>query len=260
MTIYERMKQEYCSIEKKINDLQRKIDEFPEGKLICAHNGKYTRWFQSDGHNKKSISKKNRSLAEQLAVKKYYSLLLDELMNEKSAIQLYLKKHQKNIGQANKLLIEPSEYKNLLSSHFKSLSQELSEWAKSPYEKNTKYPEGLIYKSISGNILRSKSEMIIDMYLYLNKIPYRYEAALNLNGNIIYPDFTIRHPHTGELYYWEHFGMMDNLEYSRKAGTKLQTYIKNGIIPSINLITTYETKEHPLDSGRIEQIIQYHFL
>lgn len=254
------MKQEYYHIEKKINELQRKIDELPDGKLICARNGKYTRWFKSDGHNKTCISKKNRHLAEQLALKKYYSLLLDDLINEKNAILLYLKRHQKNIGQADKLLIEPSEYKNLLSSHFKSISQELSEWSNSPYERNTKYPEGLIFKSVSGNVVRSKSEMIIDMYLYLKRIPYRYEAALNLNGSIIYPDFTIRHPSNGKIYYWENFGMMDNIEYSKNTCSKLQLYIKNGIVPSINLITTYETKEQPLDSRSIEQIIQQHFL
>lgn len=254
------MKKEYCHINKKISDVQRKIDQLPEGKLICARNGKYIRWFWSDGHTKKSISKKNRCLAEQLASKKYYSLLLEDLLNEKEAIQLYLNKHQKGTGKAEKLLIEESEYKNLLSSHFKSLSEELSIWMNSPYEQSKKYPEGLVYKGMSGNMLRSKSEVIIDMHLCMNKIPYRYEAALNLNGIVIYPDFTIRHPKTGKTYYWEHFGMADNIQYARNAGNKLQLYMENRIVPSIQLITTFETKDHPLDSKTVEQIIQQRFL
>ena len=74
-----------------------------------------------------------------------------------------------------------------------------------------------------------------------------------------YPDFTIRHPRTGEVYYWEHFGMMDEPPYAKKAMSKLNLYIENQIIPSINLITTYETKDHPLDLTQIKSIINYYF-
>ena len=101
---------------------------------------------------------------------------------------------------------------------------------------------------------------MIDTLLYLNKIPFRYECALHLGNTTIYPDFTILHPHTGKIYYWEHFGMMDDANYAKNTCFKLQTYTTHGIIPSINLITTYETKEHPLSSDFIEKIIQHYFL
>ena len=261
MAIYKYMESECRRLEKKVNELQNKLTELPEGKLICARNGgDYYKWYQSDGHNKVYIPRKNRELAEQLAAKKYFSVLIQDLSNEKKAIQQYLKRHENKASNAEKLLMEESEIKNLLTSHFTTISQELSEWTKLPYENNKKYPEQLIYKSVSGKFVRSKSEMIIDMYLHINEIPFRYEAALELGTSIIYPDFTIRHPKTGEVYYWEHFGMMDSPNYAKNAGSKIQLYLSQGIIPSIRLITTYETKEKPLDSDEVQKIIEKYFL
>lgn len=98
------------------------------------------------------------------------------------------------------------------------------------------------------------------MFLYKYKIPFRYECILQLDDIFIFPDFTIRHPETGEVFYWEHFGMMDNPNYSKKVLSKLQLYISNGIIPSIQLITTYETKENPLSSEVVEKIVEHYFL
>lgn len=94
---------------------------------------------------------------------------------------------------------------------FTPLSKELLDWAKNPYTTNPKFPEQLIHKSPSGNLLRSKSEALIDAFLYKNKIPFRYECMLQLDDITLYPDFTIRHPTNGKTFYWEHFGLMDNL-------------------------------------------------
>lgn len=75
----------------------------------------------------------------------------------------------------------------------------------------------------------------------------------------LYPDFSIRHPKDGKMYYWEHFGLMDQPGYARKAGIKLQNYIASGIIPTIQLITTYETKEIPLSVDVVEGIVERYF-
>ena len=100
-----------------------------------------------------------------------------------------------------------------------------------------------------------------NMFLWKYKIPFRYECILQLDDIFIFPDFTIRHPETGEVFYWEHFGMMDNPNYSKKVVSKLQLYISNGIIPSIQLITTYETKDTPLSVELVvEKIVEHYFL
>lgn len=187
------------------------------------------------------------------------SLSLEDLENEKRAIQFYLKHHSPT-GKSEQLLTEISEYQNLLTPYFAPLSQELVDWMNSPYEHNPSHPENLKHNSISGHIVRSKAESMIDTLLYMHHIPFRYESPLQLNEKVIYPDFTIRHPQTGDFYYWEHFGMMDDSTYSKNAYFKLQQYNSCGIVPSIQLITTYETNEHPLSTEMIEKIIEYYFL
>lgn len=54
--------------------------------------------------------------------------------------------------------------------------------------------------------------------------------------------------------------MMDEVNYSKNVPGKLHTYIAGGITPSINLITTYETKDNPLSMELVEKIIEYYFL
>ena len=103
-------------------------------------------------------------------------------------------------------------------------------------------------------------QTVITQALFMHKIPFRYECALKLENSTYYPDFTIRHPETGEYFYWEHFGLMDTPGYSKNAFQKLNIYCQHNIIPTINLITTYETKEHPLTSQNIENLIQEYFV
>lgn len=260
ITFYEKMLSESKRLGEKINSLEGQLVSCPEGKLVLSRTENRYKWYQSDGHQKTYIPKKNRALAEQLAAKKYLSLLQEELSNEKHAIDTYLKLHKSDVGKAEKLLLESSEFQNLLKPYFIPLSQELNDWINSPYEKNKKNPEHLKHHSISGHLLRSKSEAIIDMILHINKIPFRYECALYLGEFTLFPDFTIKHPKTGEIFYWEHFGLMDDSNYSKNVCSKLQLYMSNGIIPSINLITTFETQQKPFHPDAAEKIVEEYFL
>lgn len=258
-TIYEKIRSELQRLEQKLTSIQDKIHKLPEGKLICVRNGNYTKWFRSDGHHSTYIPRENRELAEQLAAKKYLSLIEKDLIQEQKAINFYLR-HYRPSSQAQQLLSDDSVYSELLSPYFTPPSEALQVWMHSPYEHNTKYPEQLIHKTSSGIYVRSKSEAMIAMLLHTRKIPFRYECALELGDTIIFPDFTILHPQTHQLFYWEHFGMMDKPSYCQNTFSKLQLYASHMIYPSLQLITTYETKEQPLDSSIVEAIIEHYFL
>lgn len=258
--IYEKMCSERKRLEQEISSLQARIQELPEGKLICTSHKNYTKWYQSDGHHSTYIPKKNKELAAQLAEKKYLSMQLTNFLQEQKAIDFYLRHHASDINSADQFLTEDSPYFELLSHQFTPTSQELYNWMTQPYERNSAYPGQCIHKTTSGIFVRSKSESLIAMLLHINKIPFRYECALHLDDTTIFPDFTIRHPQTGHTFYWEHFGMMDNPNYCKNAFSKLERYTSSGIIPSIHLITTYETQNHPLDSGIVENLIKLYFL
>ena len=138
--------------------------------------------------------------------------------------------------------------------------EEISKWVNEPYIHNPTYPEKLIHKTVAGIMVRSKSEALIVSSLVKNHIPFRYECALTLGNATVFPDFTIRHPQTGAYYYHEHFGRMDDPSYAKKAADKLQLYIVNGIIPSLQLTTTYETLAQPLSYDKIASVFTEYFL
>lgn len=247
-------------IEDKLQSIEKEQKKLPEGKLICSRMGPYYKWEYSDGKRKTYIPKKERPFAEKLAAKKYLSALRNDLNHEKYAIDLYLRRYSNYKSEVEQLLMDSPEVEKLLSPYFSPLSKELDEWMKSPYETNPKNPEHLTHKVSANEFVRSKSEAMIAKVLKQYKIPYRYEAKLDIGNAAMYPDFTIRHPKTGQTYYWEHFGLLDKPEYVRNMHFKLQTYTSHNIMPGINLITTYENLEAPLTFEMIEMMINYYFL
>jgi hypothetical protein len=74
-------------------------------------------------------------------------------------------------------------------------------------------------------------------------------------GNTFYPDFTILNKNSGKLKYWEHFGMMDDPKYRKKAIEKIATYISYGFIPGKDIFFTYETQSEPLTMSAIDRVI-----
>ena len=244
---------------KELKIIAKKLKTLPNKNFFITHNGKYSKWFYYDGEKQVYIPKKDRPFAEQLAFKKYLSALQRDLTNEKNAIDAYLKHHTSDGRKSDKLL-QDSAYRDLLSSILKPRSQEFIDWMNEPYEKSSNHPEHLTFNTVSGNIVRSKSEMLIDMALFKNKIPFRYENPLKLGTKTYYPDFTIRHPQTGETYYWEHLGRIDDSSYYQKTCDKLKDFIKHDIIPSYNLILTFEAKNHTINSEFIEKIIEHYFI
>lgn len=257
----------------KCDDVRRKREEtmkeleriscleknFPQGELICTKNNERYKWLVKDKKGTSYLPKSKREFAEALAMKKYYDYKKKELRKSLSACEAYLKKMKSEEEKSEQLLFHP-EYGKLLEKNFMPLNEELRNWQNAEYEICNKHEENLKIKGTQGKLLRSKSEAIIDMMLYKNRIPFRYEDRLVLDGITLYPDFVIRHPVSGEFFYWEHFGMMDDEEYRNHACNKINLYCKKGILPFVNLIMTFETKMQPISIERVEMIIQEFFM
>jgi len=198
--LYEKLIGERNKLLKKKEELQARIKKYPDGFFICARNGKYFKWYKSDGHKKVVIPKSDEKLAEELAAKRYLSCMSDDISQEILCINSYLEKYNSKNSKADQFISQNVEIERLIKRHFKSISEELEVWIKESYPKNPNNPEGLIHKTIGGYFVRSKSEQIIDRFLTLYKIPFRYECEFYLDGRRIYPDFIIRHPKTGKIY------------------------------------------------------------
>lgn len=97
---------------------------------------------------------------------------------------------------------------------------------------NGQYLEkNLIHQASDGTMLRSKSELLIYQRLIDKKIFPLYEKRLAINGVEKLPDFTIENDETGEVYYWEHCGMLYDKEYKQRWDDKYHWYIENEILP-----------------------------
>ncbi len=123
------------------------------------------------------------------------------------------------------------------------------------------YSENLKYETEQGEVVRSKSELIIANLLYQNKnhLLYKYERPLKIKTDgkikIIYPDFSILNIHTGKIKFWEHAGKMDNSDYADEFVRKININSANGLLLGHDVILTFETSEHPLDIKNVKRIV-----
>ena len=255
----EQLNKEKAELDQKIKEIKQQLRGYPKGYLQCTKNGKYVKWYHITSDSRKYIPKSERTFAEILSRKTFLLARLSDLQQEQNALKKILTISSKLISKASEITESPL-YRELLKNSFLPIRRELSEWAKEPYEKNAEFPENLKFPSVSGNVLRSKSETFIDQALFLKRIPYRYECALQLNDYIYYPDFTIRRPDDGEIIYWEHFGMMNDPSYARKAMNKLGVYNSHGLLVNKNLIATFENEKYPFTLADAEETIKRYIL
>ena len=206
------------------------------------------------------MHKSEIATAKVLAKKKYLQYELSGLLSEKNAIERYFSTHsEEKCNKASLLLKIDSGYRELLPQYGKEMQISDYEWMHESYEKNPKYPEKLTRESLSGNMTRSKSEAMIDSGLFLKGIAFRYECKMEGLPYDYYPDFTIRHPITGEIWYWEHFGIMDSVTYRETVRNKIRTHTELGYFPGKNLICTYETLDDPFTPRKVEDTIKFYF-
>lgn len=258
--LYTSMLHEKQRLERELEQLHFELPIFPAGYLSYSLNGNYTKWYHHIDRNKKYITKDQHQLAVQLALKRHNLTKQEDLKRKLKGIEAYLQTNNPALDKADALLAPSSKYAELLLPALRPISKELSTWAATPYERSTSFPEQLHFKTESGLVVRSKSEAIIAMKLAEFRIPFRYECTLNLSPFVLHPDFTIRHPRTGETYYWEHFGKMDSSEYQGKMLHRLQIYMNHSIVPAKNLIMTFESGDKPLSISEVIHQIQQHFL
>jgi hypothetical protein len=85
--------------------------------------------------------------------------------------------------------------------------------------------DGLIHRTAKGELVRSKSEVIIANLLHGLDITYAYEPPfVGRDGSIRYPDFTIDDAETGQKVFLEHLGMITEPAYRRRWQNKLDWY------------------------------------
>ncbi len=249
--MYKSLLNRYEFLCKEIEKCRKIIQTAPPGKLEVYQNRASLKWYLKNETGEATyLPKSEKQLAEMLAAKRIESERLKLLLKEKRALDLYLKH-----APTQEAILASAKIQNKFSNIENALKPPKESWENAEFESNPAFPENLKHPSPSGHFLRSKSECLIDMQLFYRKIPFRYEAKLVINGQASYPDYTFYKESTGEFRYWEHFGMMDDPKYRKKALEKEEMYIINGYIPHENLYLTYETSDSPITVTTIDKII-----
>ncbi len=173
--------------------------------------------------------------------------------------------------QTKKVVVLHQDELNLLRDYSTDLNSEIAQRLTnifidpSPKEiKKDKFlEERLINCASNGVLLRSKSELIIFERLLHNDLNPIYEKELKIGGKTKLPDFTIEDPDTGINYYWEHCGMLNNLNYRKKWEEKKDWYYKNRIWTKDEgegengvLIITKETEKGGISVPEIDDVIK----
>lgn len=279
LNIIEEAQKEINRLEKMLKGIDMFLSVAPEGYLKWQNkNGKtyyYQQYMQDvpmiadktmdtenfDKWKRKYIRKRDIGIVAALAQKHYYSsvkpLVQKQLKELKQFVNKYPKENLEEIYEA--LSVERKRFVKPLQV---SVKQKIIQWEAEVYEKNTKYSENLKFETDQGELVRSKSEVIIANLLYQNQnhILYKYERPLEMTiegrSKIVYPDFTILSKRTGKIIYWEHAGRMDDPYYVNDFVKKMNTYVTNGLLPGKDVILTYETQNNPLEISAVKRMIK----
>ncbi len=243
--MFNTIKKQYDRLSREIARSEKMISKLPKGNIIAEQRGNKFRYYLNTKEKRRCLTRDDDILKEQLALKNLLRVQIEDMLSEKIAIEYYLR-HHKQEKTPGYLLSHPG-IAALLQSYLEGLDTDFKIWASSGGGHDM-YPENKIFKAENGEYVRSKSELIIVSQLIRYELSFRYESALMLGSVCVHPDFTIKHPVTGETIIWEHLGLIDDPEYARIAAEKIRMYIMHGYYPGINLILTCETADKPFDS------------
>ena len=117
----------------------------------------------------------------------------------------------------------------------------------------------LIHRTRKGDAVRSKSEVVVADILEVLGISYSYERPLFSRSDpkdFRLPDFTASFE--GDVYYWEHLGMLSVPSYHEAWERKRRWYENNGYAD--RLITSEDGPDGSIDAARIERIARERIL
>lgn len=118
------------------------------------------------------------------------------------------------------------------------------------------YAEHLVHRTVRGELVRSKSEVIIANLLHAAEVDYVYERELSGTAvvGIVRPDFSFIDP-AGDVVVWEHLGMLDRDDYRASWERRRAWYEANGYQLGVNLFTS-EERGDGLDSAKLANQVE----
>lgn len=244
---------------KLLSKINLKASCLPDGTIIIARRKGHTQYYYKDKGNcvdrtKKYIKKENLKLIHDLMQKNYIERLRRSIAAELEAIDSYLEAMPNvlaediydNLNEERRAIVDPEVETDDIFRH---------NWENAPFVALNKPFNSDSLKTDRGEVVRSKSEYIIANILYKHSIPYKYEKALKLNHEVVYPDFTILDIRNRRELYLEHLGMLSDPVYLTRAIRKVNEYNRSGFCLGSRLLVTMESSEDTIDIKATEIMI-----
>ena len=257
--IRDEMSERYELISKLEKEVDKKLKSFPDGHLSIKPRKNGCTYYQTGiGTKDRYLNSDDAKLIDKLAQKSYFEKVLRSSHTELEALQKMQKLYPDllaedvydNLSDERKKLVKPIVTPD---------EQFVRAWLSKPYTPK-EIKEGVsVFKTMKGERVRSKSEMIIADRLYMSGIPYKYECPIEVMGVIYHPDFTILRISDRKILYLEHNGKVDDPEYKDDMVTRLNDFNQVGIRQGKNLFLTFESANVPFDVRTLESMIAEHF-
>ena len=254
-----RAKAEY--LENVLVQKNKALNNAPEGKLHVIKHGNRAQFYLRDANNKKMgryIKKEEASIIKKYAQKKYDQKAVKFISEQIKQLRALIQQFEKQSLSA--LFSDlPADEKAYIQPLCMNDADYLMQWRKKGFESLSFQEDAPVFITQNGERVRSKSEIIIANALADMHVPYMYEYPLKLAGSFtVHPDFTVLNVRTRKTLYWEHLGMMDNIEYAEAAVRKVNSYMKSGFYPGTELILTAETGSQQLNTENLYATIRHY--
>lgn len=242
---------------------QKLISQCKEGlnqKLRITKCNGYVQYYLrniSERTQYRYISKKQIDLIKKVAQAEYVDDVIQAIDEELTCLEEFIEKMPKTNAEG---LYErlPPERRQLVRPWNAGDEEIIDRWRKKDgVDRHIR--EVTPYLTERGEYVRSKSEIIIANTLNRYGVPYKYEKPIVLDGKLRFPDFTLLNIRLRKEVLWEHFGMLDKLDYLTESIQKVAAYNRAGYFAGDNLILTYECGGVPIDVAQIESIIRKMF-
>ena len=253
----ESIRRELCE---RRDDLRCELDRLPDGSVkVDGKRGKrkYYQRLPVKGYRKKERRygiKKKPEVLYGLVRKRYITSALPVIERDIKALDSALRWFRPS--DENSVMDGfVAKYPELTNGIYRYIP-DLEEWKNAFKPMDDFHPENLKAVDADGKRKRSNTELYIASRLDHYGLIYRHDCPTGIPGLYRYPDFQILRPRDLKTIYWEHFGMIDDLEYFIDYKRKMEEYEKAGIVPWDNFIITYGTSKGGIDGKMIESLIR----
>ena len=203
--------------------------------------------------HEKYLSLKNKE-AEDI-VNQIYAKRLKPALEKELLILKDLKLNYDPKTKYNVIKLIPQPFHKYLKDQLLDTETKAAHWETESFKGNSYLTdEETAFITDKGEYVRSKAEYIIAGILNEMGLHYRYECAYKCGDREYYPDFTVMHPESGELYYIEYFGLMNNPEYAENALQKISKYQSGK--DSAKFIFFFESQYSPMNIYSIKNTFE----